>query len=66
MILRKWKSKLPINYWHEDLADIDIKELKDIVKAAKNRKATELDCINAELCKDGGLLLHMRHLHLFN
>lgn len=41
-------------------------ELLDALQRSKNRKATGPDGINLELLKYGGLMLHLRLLHLYN
>jgi len=45
---------------------ITMEELMNAIKTSKNRKATGADQINMELLKYGGLLLHLRILHLIN
>lgn len=47
------------------LDDTDLRELTDALRATKNRKATGLDGINAEMWTYGSLLLHLRLLHFF-
>lgn len=45
---------------------IDIKELQDVLKSFRNRKAPGIDNMNLELIKYGGTLLQFRYLHLIN
>ena len=47
--------------------NIELSELKEVLKIAKNRKAAGTDNINVELLKyGGGTLLQKRQLNLFN
>lgn len=50
----------------EGLDDISLEELTDAFQTTRNRKATGLDGINIELWKYGGIILHLRLLHLYN
>lgn len=58
------------NYYVESdsssIDQIDIKELEAALKVTKNRKATGLDGINAELIKYGGMILKFCFLHFLN
>ena len=48
------------------LDDLTLDELNEALRTSKNRKAAGMNNINTELWKYGGIILHLRLLHLFN
>ena len=48
------------------LDDLTMDEMTEALKTIKNRKATGINGVNAEMWKYGGTMLHLRLLHLFN